>query len=145
MPIHPNARQCQYTKLDGSRCGSPAMEAQPNCYFHLHLTRRDPCAYIPPVEDANSLVFAIMEIIRAIQHDNIDPRRANAMLYGLQLLQGALKNFTLGRPDQEDEKLDTKQVAELVLKDLLGDAYKPPVAETTVEGFCATQTMADQT
>ena len=122
MPIHPNATRCLYTKVDGTRCGSPAMEGAQRCFFHIRMTRRDPELEIPPVEDSNSLVFALLEIVRAIQHDKIEVRKASAMLYGLQLVQNVLKNVTLGKvPDVSDADLET--TARSLLEEMLGPPH----------------------
>jgi hypothetical protein len=34
MPIDPNIPQCQHIKLNGVRCGSPALRGKDLCYFH---------------------------------------------------------------------------------------------------------------
>lgn len=40
---------------------------------------------IPPLEDRDSIQLALSMIITAMAHNRIDPRRATAMLYGLQV------------------------------------------------------------
>ena len=60
------------------------------------------------VEDALSLQFAIMQVIRALHDRAIDPKTASITLYALQIASGNLKRFTeeqsptsTSNPDEE--------------------------------------------
>ncbi len=68
--------QCRHTKIDGIRCGSPAMRSHSFCYYHTRLRAnmkprssaeaRELPIQLPPLEDAHAIQFALMDIGRAI-------------------------------------------------------------------------------
>jgi len=84
-------------------CGSPALRGRSYYYFHLtYIGRRMRAERVrekaasrgveagitplemPPLEDANSVQMALMQVIDAILHDRIDNKRAGLVLYALQ-------------------------------------------------------------
>ena len=80
---HQSAR-CHQIKQNGIRCGSPAMQGAPFCYFHDRMMNRMPAAQFPPLEDGNSVQCAIMHVLEGIASGSIAVKEANAMLYALQ-------------------------------------------------------------
>ena len=90
MPIAPNIPQCEHVKLNGIRCGSPALKNKTLCYFHFRAHDRHE-KYIPFLEDGNALQFALMQIIRGVMDDRIDLKKANTLLYALQIAASNLK------------------------------------------------------
>jgi len=95
--------QCDHVKANGEFCGSPALRGRNYCYFHLtHIGRRlraqraqakagkpTPESNIvelqlPPLEDANSIQVALMQVIDALLHNRLDSKRAGLVLYALQ-------------------------------------------------------------
>jgi hypothetical protein len=126
--IEPVRLQCRHLFTDGRRCGSPALrspdghseENQPFCYFH-HRSRRP----VQPAEraarhrraaaaagpqtqfalpnpgdlsDRSGIQFAIGEVLRRIASNELDPRRAGLLLYGLQI---ASRNLPKSDPREE--------------------------------------------
>lgn len=109
-------RQCEHIKANGEFCGSPALRGRNYCYFHLtHIGRRlrTERAYekfsaasaaasaadaanvpleMPPLEDANSVQIALMQVMDAILHNRLDSKRAGLLLYGLQTASSNLRN-----------------------------------------------------
>lgn len=96
-------RQCEHIKTNGEFCGSPAMRGRLHCYFHLTLIGRRLRAEraheraaakstamaatvldLPPLEDANSIQVALMQVVDAILHNRLDSKRAGLVLYALQ-------------------------------------------------------------
>jgi len=96
-------RQCDHVKTNGEFCGSPALRGRNYCYFHLtYIGRRlraervhaqakakSPEATVvplelPPLENADSIQVALMQVIDAILHNRIDTKRAGLVLYALQ-------------------------------------------------------------
>ena len=107
-------QQCEHIKSNGEFCGSPALRGRNYCYFHLTYRGRrlraeraqaqvtglarayglDPEAAaaaaaqvpleLPPLEDANSVQIALMQVIDAILHNQLDNKRAGLVLYALQ-------------------------------------------------------------
>ena len=90
MPIDPSIPQCQHIKLNGVRCGSPALRGKDLCYFHNRVQERHQ-SYIPFLEDGNSIQFSLVKIMRAIMDDEIDPKKAGLLLYALQIAATNIK------------------------------------------------------
>jgi hypothetical protein len=93
----PDQFQCRHIFTDGRRCASPCLRAEELCYYH-HTTRR-PIAKAParkarrgtfllpsPADlmDRSGIQLAIAEVLQRIASNDIDPRRAGLLLYGLQ-------------------------------------------------------------
>jgi hypothetical protein len=87
------APRCQHIKADGVRCGSPALKHKNFCHFHhqLRIPKRNPISYLPPLEDANGVQCAIMQVAHAVLHKQIDRLTANTLLYALQTAASNLK------------------------------------------------------
>src|SRR6266568_9178957 len=104
--------QCRHIFTDGRRCASPCLRQQEFCYYH-HTTRR-PIAnprqrrsrrstFHPPLpEDRSAIQASIGEVLQRIASNEIDPRRAGLLLYGLQIA-----SLNLPKP-----QLNTKPTAE---------------------------------
>jgi hypothetical protein len=126
MPLHPNARQCQFIKVDGIRCGSPAMEGEPRCYFHVSMKRRFKEFKLPPLEDANAIQVAVMEIMRALIADRIDRAKAATLLYALQIAHANLRNISLSRGEGEEDP--NQSLASLLKQELTSLQYEAELA-----------------
>ncbi len=94
MPDQPRM-QCRHVFTDGHRCASPCLRHEPFCYYH-HTTRRpveNPCARrrrgttftLPELEDRTAIQLALGEVLQRIAANEIDPKRAGQLLYGLQI------------------------------------------------------------
>ncbi|HEX3373528.1 MAG TPA: hypothetical protein VHS13_04915 [Edaphobacter sp.] len=91
----PKQYQCRHIFTDGRRCSSPCLRQQEFCYYH-HTTRR-PVAnptqrrtrrstfHLPLPEDRSAIQASIGEVLQRIAANEIDPRRAGLLLYGLQI------------------------------------------------------------
>ncbi len=107
-------RQCEHIKTNGEFCGSPALRGRNYCYFHLtyigrrlraERVRETAASYgvdasvvpleLPPLEDANSVQMALMQVIDAILHNRIDNKRAGLVLYALQTASSNLARTDL--------------------------------------------------
>jgi hypothetical protein len=117
MPIHENTRRCDHKKVDGARCGSPALTGKSKCHFHIHIYRRPTEFVLPPLEDANSIQVAVMEIMRALLEDRLERDKAATLLYALQIAQSNLRRITLVR-DSTAESEHEASLAEILLKEL---------------------------
>jgi hypothetical protein len=109
--------RCQHVKVNGVQCGSPALRHKRFCYFH-HAWREvsspssrararahrkaegaeTPISNLPPLEDANSIQMALMQVMRLILTRQIDGKLAGLLLYALQTATSNLKQLTL-EPD----------------------------------------------
>lgn len=94
-PDQPKRYRCRHIFTDGHRCGSPCLRREEFCYYH-HTTRRpieDPSQRrarttafdLPLPEDRSSIQHAIGEVLQRIAANEIDPKRAGLLLYGLQI------------------------------------------------------------
>jgi len=90
---------CQHIKANGLLCRSFAISGERYCYFHRrqHDLRQRPGAAapptfeLPPLEDANSIQLAVMEVCSALLEDRINERRAGLLLYALQIASSNLR------------------------------------------------------
>lgn len=101
---------CEHIKAGGQRCGSPAMNGQPYCYYHTgaraclpkvramfherspHLPAAPPMPEfpIPFLEDAASIQIGYMQALYGITSHRIELREAKLVL---SALRGATENL----------------------------------------------------
>jgi hypothetical protein len=95
MAINRTERVCTHIKVNGVRCGSPAMRSEVFCYFHQRMirgVRTPPKSRLHPMallEDPSSIQASLMEIINAVVRNQIDINRARVVLRALHI---AVKN-----------------------------------------------------
>jgi len=165
-PAH-GAPRCQHIRMNGRRCGSPALHGESHCYFHnriqFHaLDAEDAEPFLPFIEDATSLQFALMRVMRMLARDGVEYKRCALMLYSLQIASTNLKAFgtehrepELGAGEQPQPKLATGEkdkknaeknsdepgsLAGLLLGFLAkpeGDPNAPPPRIRSREDYCA--------
>ena len=91
----PKQYQCRHIFTDGHRCASPCLRQEEFCYYH-HTTRkpitnpqqrrsRRSTFHLPLPEDRSAIQASIGEVLQRIAANDIDPRRAGLLLYGLQI------------------------------------------------------------
>ena len=87
--------QCRHIFTDGHRCASPCLRSEEFCYYH-HTTRkpianprrrrsRSSSFHLPLPEDRSAIQSSIGQVLQRIASNDIDPRRAGLLLYGLQI------------------------------------------------------------
>jgi hypothetical protein len=93
---------CRHIKTNGLQCHAPSLNEAPYCYFHTRLHQRHAgfrsasstrTSYFIPgrdieltaLEDRESVQIALSVVINALATGNLEPKRATALLYGLQL------------------------------------------------------------
>ncbi len=97
------APRCHHIHKNGRQCGSPALHGETHCYFHksiqpsaLDAEGMEP--YLPFIEDATSLQFALMRVMRLLQmRGGYEFKRAALLLYSLQIACSNLKSFMAER------------------------------------------------
>jgi hypothetical protein len=95
MAVQQNARICTHIKVNGTRCGSPALREEVFCYFHQRMirgVRTPPKSRLHPIamlEDPASIQASLMEIVNALVRNQIDVPRARLILRALHI---AVKN-----------------------------------------------------
>jgi hypothetical protein len=115
--------QCRHIFTDGHRCGSPCLRREEFCYYH-HTTRRpagntqnrgpEQAEFdISIPEDRSAIQSTIGEVLRRIARNEIDPKRAGLLLYGLQIA-------SLNIARQAEPARDTAPVEEITADPELG-------------------------
>jgi hypothetical protein len=95
MSLNQNIPTCTHVKVNGTRCGSPALRNEVFCYFHQRMIRgvRTPAKSrlhpIALIENEEGIQASLMEIINALIRNTIDFRRAQLVLRALHI---AVKN-----------------------------------------------------
>jgi hypothetical protein len=97
--------RCEHIKVNGVQCGSPAQKRSRFCFFHKrwHEVRipigQKPTEkakvsfHLPVLEDANSIQMAIMQVMQLVLKDDIDPKSAGLLFYGLQTASSNLRKL----------------------------------------------------
>jgi hypothetical protein len=126
--------QCRHIFTDGRRCASPCLRHEEFCYYH-HTSRRpvaDPQQRqgrrstfdLPTPEDRSAIQSAIGEVLRRIASNDIDPRRAGLLLYGLQIaslnLPKTQPSRSTGRSRYNDDISEDTFVEEVIVDAELG-------------------------
>lgn len=100
------APRCQHIRLNGRRCGSPALHGESHCYFHNRIQypaidAEDLEPFLPFIEDATSLQFALMRVMRMLVRGGVEFKRCALLLYSVQIACANLKNFMAEQPQPE--------------------------------------------
>ena len=120
----PKQYQCRHIFTDGHRCASPCLRQEEFCYYH-HTTRK-PIAnpkqrrsrrstfHLPLPEDRSAIQASIGEVLQRIAANDIDPRRAGLLLYGLQIA-------SLNLPKIQSAKTTESQTAPQTVEEITID------------------------
>jgi hypothetical protein len=92
---------CRHIRTNGLRCKAAALTDNNWCYFHANLYQRhqsfrqtaDSRRYLipgqhlelAPLEDREAVQVSLSVVINALATGQLEPKRATALLYGLQL------------------------------------------------------------
>jgi hypothetical protein len=76
--------QCQHTKKDGIRCGSPALRGKPLCYFHSRAARPRPKRVVPAIPDPNNALAVLDWTLRGLMSGKLHHKEAAQIIYGIQ-------------------------------------------------------------
>lgn len=104
-------RRCRHIKVNGTQCGSPALRGKCYCYFHSKNHNlgaygvrqrglQDRCRF-PVLEDADSVLAALMHVMRLILAKEIDLKEAGLLLYAVQIASCNLQHIQLQPPRDE--------------------------------------------
>ena len=105
--------QCRHIFTDGHRCGSICLRGEPFCYYH-HTTRRPAPRQslgkkssfdLPLPEDRSAIQASIGIILQKIASNDLDPKRAGLLLYGLQIASLNLPKQQLHRDEDAPEQV----------------------------------------
>ena len=95
------APRCQHIRMNGRRCGSPALRGENYCYFHDRVENPGGSYSLPFPEDATSLQYGVMMVIRMLISGHIEIKRCWALLYSLQIASANLRAFAAERAERE--------------------------------------------
>jgi hypothetical protein len=101
----PKRFQCRHILTSGRRCRSASLHGEQFCYYH-HTTRRPAPRHrgvhpaqsifeMPLIDDREGIQFALAQILNRLTTGQLDPKRANPILYTLKL---AIWNLHETRP-----------------------------------------------
>ena len=82
-------RTCIHVKVNGIRCGSPALRDSVKCHFHhQHRRRLKRRAVRQTLKTTGGRLAAIQQIVDALLTDRLDPQVARSLLYAIHLGTG---------------------------------------------------------
>ena len=96
-----DAPRCEHIRMNGRRCGSPALRGGKYCYFHDSVENPSGSYSLPFPEDATSLQYGVMMVIRMLISGHVEIKRCWALLYALQIASANLRTFAAERAERE--------------------------------------------
>jgi hypothetical protein len=100
------APRCQHVRINGCRCGSPAMRQRKLCYYHEHQRTAPKKLEIPMLEDAHSVQVAIAQVCQSLVNRKLDAKTAGVLLYGLQTAASNIKQIKDDGVEGDDMIMD---------------------------------------
>ena len=99
--------ECRHIFPNGKKCESPALRKQDFCFFHHNKRNREGSSkrsgqpstvthHLPQLEDGDAIGIALSEVVLALAANRIDPRRAQILIYGLQVASNHFKQLSIG-------------------------------------------------
>jgi hypothetical protein len=132
---------CRHIHTAGHRCGSPALRGEQFCFYH-HTTRRPAPSYtgahpnrcefdIPSLEDRAGIQHTVARILCFIATNQLDPKRAGLLLYGLQIASTNLPREPRIVSSTSRESASQSQPSALIEDIILDEAHGllAPIAE----------------
>ena len=128
----PQRLQCRHIFNNGNRCGAVCLRNKELCYYH-DTTRRaaatpsnDQSTFeLPLPEDRSAIQTSIGLVLQRIASNQLDPRRAGLLLYGLQIA-----SLNLPKEHHDPDRITPPPVDEVILHPELGplapEAELPP-------------------
>jgi hypothetical protein len=79
MPI----RTCAHIKVNGVRCGSPALRNENYCYFHYRMLCKSRISPVALLENEDAIQVSVMEMVNSLLCGTIDLKRGELILRAL--------------------------------------------------------------
>jgi hypothetical protein len=119
MSIYPIAL-CQHIKMNGDRCGAPALRDQKFCRFHnccgpvqvdVSTSATVPAApfFLPVLEDAASIQLAITQVCEHLLHRRLDAKKAGILLYAMQVASSNLGRLNEDKSQQKSSEVNNRE------------------------------------
>ena len=80
-----HTRKCQYIRVNGIQCGSPALRDHKFCYFHYDVRRPTLNTVLPILEDATAIQAALDNLAQWIIEKRLDPLQVNQLLWLMKI------------------------------------------------------------
>jgi hypothetical protein len=99
MPIRETIAQCFHFKLNGQRCGSPAILGERYCHWHKRVAATTKAhvdtafASVLLLEDADSIQAALIHIVDLLLRDQVPLQKARTILKAIELASRNVKNL----------------------------------------------------
>src|SRR5580692_8135628 len=99
----PSPKSCTHIKVDGVRCGSPALRGEQFCYFHQRMIRtvKGPPAsrvhHAALLEDDESIQASLLEAVNALLRGSIEVKRAELILRALNTAVRNIRRVNFSR------------------------------------------------
>jgi len=111
------APRCRHIKVNGTRCGSPALRNKNFCFYHqqdrpltVECYSEGPHATgeiaLPAFEDAHSVQTVICQVVQMVLQKRLERKTASLLLYALQIASSNLKRIELEKPQPEQVVID---------------------------------------
>jgi len=126
MFYSPSIPRCQYIKVNGTQCGSPAMRRNRFCFFYKRwheqrvvlgspnkVARKrpsKPALDLPVLEDADAVQVSLMQVMRLLLSGQIEHKTASLLLYGLQTASANLRQVTIDPAIKQKVVIDPRSV-----------------------------------
>jgi hypothetical protein len=110
------APRCVHVKLNGIRCGSPALRRDAYCYFHHRWLNQPDEDTFPPFEDGNSVQFALMQIVERLRREafrggTVDPRMVKPLIFAVKTAAQNLRNTAFDPAQEQSLIVDPIDIA----------------------------------
>jgi hypothetical protein len=76
-------RTCTHIKVNGVRCGSPALRNEDFCYFHYRMLCKSRINPVALLENEESIQVAVMEMVNSLLCGTIELKRGELILRAL--------------------------------------------------------------
>ncbi len=127
-----NVPRCQHIKMNGTQCGSPALNRKRQCFFHERAREqhnrivkdqfKQARFVLPVLEDANAVQMALMQVMQLLAWGEMDRKVAGLLLYGLQTASANLRNVDF-EPEEPTEVVIMREDVERT--DIGGSQWDP--------------------
>ncbi|MGA2898396.1 MAG: hypothetical protein ABSE27_12480, partial [Acidobacteriaceae bacterium] len=144
----PKRFQCRHILTSGRRCRSASLHGEQFCYYH-HTTRRPAPRHrgvrpehavfeLSAIDDREGIHFAIAQVLARLTTAQLDPKRANPILYALKLAIWNLHEPRTASSARSDSRssassrgsasADNSNHPEDIVEELILDADLGPIA-----------------
>ncbi|MBI2678790.1 MAG: hypothetical protein HYX28_08415 [Candidatus Koribacter versatilis] len=114
-----SAPRCAHVKAKGYRCGSPALREKQYCFYHERVHNRRFEDGLPPLDDANAIQLAVMQVLDGLHRGKIGTDTARTYFCGLRVAAMLSPNVINADPDRvvlEEPLIEKTEGAETTAK-----------------------------